>query len=367
MLKISVNTLHAVANYGSALQTYATQYIFNSMGLNAEIVNYRRNAILSETVWRILHNSEYSALLKLKLVLIQPSSKKARAVFDSFLKNNIKMTDRLYVKDEDFIEHPIEADIYCTGSDQVWNTGWHKEIPAPFFLSYAPEGKKRIAFSASFGKDLLDEWEKPGILEFLKKYSAISVRERSAVDIINALGGGVKAEHVLDPTLTVEPEVWFKLAVQDRIVKEKYILVYQLNNNKAFDRYAKRLAAKKKLKLIRLCTRYDQLRKTGHGIVLPKVEEFLSLIRDAEYVVTDSFHGTAFCLTFHKRFIDIYPELYSTRLESILELTKLKDRKLEDYTGFSLIDKPIDYVAVDRIMKKEREHTLRFLEEAIHS
>lgn len=367
MMKISIITLHAVANYGSALQSYATQCIFDGMGLHTEIVDYRRKAILPETTWGIFRNPEYSALMKLKLALIQPSSRKGREIFDRFLKTNIRMTDRLYTQDEDFVEHPIEADIYCTGSDQVWNTGWHNEIPAPFFLNYAPEGKKRIAFSASFGKEKLDEWEKPGILEYLKKYSAISVREKSAVDIINVLDGGVKVERVLDPTLTVEPEVWYKLAAEDRIVKEKYILVYQLNNNKAFDRYAKQLAAKKKLKLIRLCTRYDQLRKTGYGIVLPKVEEFLSLIRDAEYVVTDSFHGTAFCLIFHKRFVDIYPGLYSTRLESILELTRLKCRKLEDYDDFSLIDRPIDYTAVDEIMKKERKHTLQFLEEAIHS
>lgn len=367
MMKISIITLHAVANYGSALQSYATQCVFGGMGLCPEIVDYRRRAILPESAWEILRNPEYSALMKLKLILIQPSSRKARKIFDGFLNTNIKMSDRIYTQDEDFVQYPFDADIYCTGSDQVWNTGWHNEIPAPFFLSYAPEGKKRIAFSASFGKEKLDEWEKPGILEYLKKYSAISVREKSAVDIINALDGGVKVEHVLDPTLTVEPEVWYKLSSQDRIVKEKYILVYQLNNNKAFDRYAKQLAEKKKLKLIRLCTRYDQLRKTGHGIVLPKVEEFLSLIRDAEYVVTDSFHGTAFCLTFHKRFVNIYPGLYSTRLESILELAGLKSRKLEDYNDFSLIDKPIDYTAVDEIMKKERMHTMQFLEEAIHS
>lgn len=364
-MKASIITLHAVKNYGSALQTYATQHIFEELGFETEIVDYRRRALDSGSILKILNNNEFGLLQKIKLILILPSGKKAEKTFGNFLENYINMTDKCYcevTEESDFKNHPIDADVYCTGSDQVWNTGWHKEIPKPFFLTYAPEDKRIISFSASFGKEQLDEWEKEPIRELLSRYDYISVRESSAVNIVNNLGFA-ECEHVLDPTLVVKPKLWKDLAA-DRVLKEKYILVYQLNNNKKFDEYAKLLAKKKGLKLVRLCTRYDQLRKIGRGIVLPEIIEFLALFRDAEYVITDSFHATAFSLIFNKKFIDILPGLYNTRLESILALTGLEERVLNDYNDFELIDREIDYEKVNSLLDSERQNTMSFLKKA---
>lgn len=362
-MKASIITLHAVSNYGSVLQTYATQKLFEKHGFETEIVDYRRDAVMQNSLKTILLNKEYSMVNKAKLILIMPSSKKSREIFDGFLKRNVKLTDICYREDADFEKHPIDADVYCTGSDQVWNTGWHKEIPKPFYLTYAPDDKRIISFSASFGKESLADWEKEGTKELLERYDYISVREKSAVEIVENLG--IKdCEHVLDPTLAINPQTWYGLAAE-RVVKEKYILVYQLNNNKKFDKYAEQLAKKKNMKLIRLCTRYDQLRKTGNGIVLPKVEEFLALFRDAECVITDSFHATAFSLIFNKKFINIFPKLYSTRLASILDLVGLKERKLTDYSNFDLVDKDISYTGVNNILNIERTKTEAFLTKAL--
>ena len=361
-MKASIITLHAVSNYGSALQTYATQKIFSDYGFDTEIVDYRRNALNTGSIVKILKNTEFGILHKIKLILILPSSKKSSKVFGKFLNQHINLTNIRYHKDDDFEKHPINADIYCTGSDQVWNTGWHNEIPRPFFLTYAPDDRRIISFSASIGKEKLDEWEKPEFKKLLSRYDFISVREKSAVNIVNDLGIS-NCEHVLDPTLAVEPDTWKELASK-RVVKDKYILVYQLNNNKKFDKYAKQLAKRKNLKLIRLCTRYDQLRKTGNGVVLPKVEEFLALFRDAEFVITDSFHATAFSLIFNKKFINVLPSLYNTRIKSILNLTNLEKRILEDYSDYVLIDEEIDYDKVNEILNFERKKTFEFLKKA---
>lgn len=362
-MKASVITLHAVLNYGSVLQTYATQKLFEKHGFETEIVDYRRDAVMQTSLKSILLNKEYGLVYKAKLILMLPSSKKSRKIFDGFFKRNVNLTDICYREDADFEKYPIDADVYCTGSDQVWNTGWHNEIPKPFYLTYAPDDKRIIAFSASFGKEALDDWEKAGTKELLDRYDYISVREKSAVGIVEDLG--IKdCEHVLDPTLAINPQTWYDLAAE-RVVKEKYILVYQLNNNVKFDEYAERLAKEKNLKLIRLCTRYDQLRKTGNGVVLPTVEQFLALFRDAECVITDSFHATSFSLIFNKKFINIFPELYSTRLASILELTGLEERKLTDFSDFSLFDKEIAYTGVKDILNIEREKTEAFLTKAL--
>ena len=362
-MKISVITLHAVKNYGSALQSYATQKIFEDLGLETEIIDYRRKPVLYKTPMQILKSKEYSFKKKIKALLMAPSGKKAKQVFDRFLNAHIKMTDTVYTYDKDFEEKPIQADIYCTGSDQVWNSGWHNGIAYPFFLSFAPDDKKKIAFSASIGKEQLDEGEKAETKRLLERYSAISVREASAVGIIKDLGIE-NVVQVLDPTLTVTPEVWYDLADKAKR-KEKYVLVYQLCNNSKFERYAKRFARKKKLKLIRLCTRYDQMRKPGHAVVLPEIITFLSLFRDAEYVLTDSFHATSFSLIFHKKFGCFWPSAFATRLQSILQLTGLESRHVADVNDFNCLDGEIDYDKVDEILNKSREQTMQFLKNAV--
>lgn len=362
-MKASIITLHAVANYGSVLQTYATQKIFETFGFDTEIVDYRRKAIMNGSIKEILNNNEYGLIHKIKLILLLPSIKKSKKTLGAFLNKYINLSKECYHEDSDFENNKIYADVYCTGSDQVWNTGWHNEIPKPFFLTYAPDNSRIISFSASIGKEKLDEWEKIEFKKHLSRYDYISVREKSAVDILNDLGI-LGCQHVLDPTLTVEPEIWHNLA-SDRVVNDRYVLIYQLSKNKSFGKYAKEFAKQKNLKLIRLCTRYDQCKEVGRGVVLPKVEEFLALFRDAEYVITDSFHATAFSLIFNKKFINIFPKLYSSRLESILHTVNLNDRKLTNYSDFNIADKAIDYTKVNEILNSERAKTKSFLEKAL--
>lgn len=362
MKRISVITLHAVINYGSALQSYATQKIFESLGLEANIVDYRRTPILKKSISDILQ-SDMSIVSKIKYILIKPSSDKGRKIFDEFLEKMINQTSQRYTYDEDFEKYPIDADIYCTGSDQVWNSGWHNGTPKPFYLSFAPVDKKKIAFSASFGKSELEDWEKSEVKKLLSTYDAISIRESSGVQIAKDLGFD-NVVHILDPTMVIDPKYWNELS-EERLVKKEYVLVYQLCNNDKFDKYAAKFAKKKGLKLIRICTRYDQIRKSGHGIVLPPIEGFLSLIRHAEYVLTDSFHGTVFSITFHKQFVDFYPNAYGSRLESIVKMTGLEERLITDFTNFEIADKIIDYERVDSIISEKRKEGMEFLRNAI--
>ena len=363
-MKSAVITLHAVRNYGSALQAYATQEIFNSLGFDVEIIDYRRKAVLYVPIWKMLL-SKISLGEKLKALIIRPSLNKANKVFEPFLEQYLSLSSARYTENIDFVRFPINADIFCTGSDQVWNTDWHIEIPEPFFLSFVPDEKKKISFSASFGKEKLAEWEVNKERELLMRYDAISVRESSGVDILRKLG--LQGVQVLDPTQLLTESQWNVIAEKERICKEKYILVYQLSNNKEFEKYTSKLKKKKGLKLIRLCTRYDQIRKPGKGIVLPTIEQFLALIRDAEYVLTDSFHATSFCLLFHKQFLSSAPDRFVTRLESILELFGLENRMINDYSDYYAIDKKIDYCHVDKVLNIKRREAMEFLITAIHS
>jgi hypothetical protein len=366
--KINIITLHAVKNYGSVLQTYATQKKMEQFGYIVEFADYWRKDNIDEQLTNeyLKYSEKWNSNCFKRCVykaVKTPSIRKRISTFNSFLKDNIHLTERRYYTLEELQAEVPQADIYCTGSDQMWNSDWNNGIEKPFFLEYAPAGKKRIAYSSSFGKPKLDEWEKEETKRILKKYNAISVREASGVDILDDLGieGGV---NLLDPTLVLNNEDW-KGLIAERQIKQKYVLIYQLNNNKDFDKYAKVFARQKGLKLVRLAYDYDQVLKSGWLICCPKVEVFLSLFYNAEYIITDSFHGTAFSINFNKKFAVVYPPKFSTRLQSVLELTGLTKHVLNDFNNYTIPDLPVDYGKVNRILDAERKKADDFLKTAL--
>ncbi len=364
-MKICVITLHATRNYGSALQSLATQYTFEKAGCDVIFVNFIRKDSLDHNLPNTMTENNKGAVKFAKKMILRPTVARWRKVFDSFLSENINLTPQVYSSEEDFQKYGIpEADIYCTGSDQVWNSGWNKGILRPFYLSFAPDDKRKIAYSASFGKPILDEWEIPETRELLRRYDAISVREKSAVDILERQLGISGTEHVLDPTLAVPREFW-KKRILDRRIKEKYVLVYQLNSNPEFEQYQVKFAKKHGLQLVRFCYRYDQLSKPGKHILIPDVLEFPSMIYHAEYVLTDSFHATAFSINLNKKFVSLYPSQYGGRIQSILELTGLQSRHLSGFNDFYLNDEGIDYSRVNQILDIQRQSTENFVKRAI--
>ena len=366
-MKIDLITLHNVKNYGSALQTYATQELLKKFVDEVEIINYSRKDLIDENIVenRIKTSKIFSKNFITRFIgkiFIGMSAKKQIEVFNEFLNNNINMTKR-YNSYEELEKDVPEADIYCTGSDQVWNSEWNKGIERAFFLDFVKD-KTKISYAASFGKEKLNDEEIEITRNMLQKYKMISVRENSAVDIIHNLGID-NVQQVLDPTLMLNKEQWSELKLDIKYMK-KYILVYQLNtNNPKFDKYVKELSRKKKLPVIRLSNVIYQIFKYGKLAYCPKVNEFLTYFLNAEYIVTDSFHATGFSINFNKKFICIFPKKFSTRLQSILELTGLENRKVTDFSNLETIDNEIDWDRVNRIIDRERKKSMDFLAEAI--
>ena len=189
-------------------------------------------------------------------------------------------------------------------------------------------------------------------------FSSISVREKSAVEIIKNMGLG-EVSQVLDPTLLITSDEWSEYI--DSEIRGKYVLVYQLHKNKLLDRYAIEFAKKADLPLLRISPSIHQINRGGKFVYLPDVGKFLSYIKNAEYMITDSFHGTAFAINFNTQFVDILPGKTKTRNQSILELTGLTDRILTNADDFGFIDKKIDFTRVNTILKKERENSINIL------
>jgi hypothetical protein len=369
-MKVEIITLHNVKNYGSVLQTYVTQQVLKELGYDSEVIDYYREDLIEKNILqnRLNSSSIFSKNIITRMIgriFIKKDIKNQSKKFNKFISQYLKITPKSYYSNEELKEDLPKADIYCTGSDQVWNGEWNNGIEKAFFLDFVPDDMPKIAYSASFGRKELKEFEEKEVTRLLNRYKMISVREKSGLDILNKIGYK-NAENVLDPTLMYNREQWKKFAKETKYANKKYILVYQLNTyNPIFDQYIKNLSKKKKLPVFRLSSTSYQFIKYGKLIYCPEVEEFISYFLNAEYIVTDSFHATAFAINLNKKFACIFPKKFSERLNSILQITGLESKNVTETKSIEAIDEEIDYERVNSIIEKERKKSFEFLKKEL--
>ncbi|MBQ7665660.1 MAG: polysaccharide pyruvyl transferase family protein [Synergistaceae bacterium] len=371
-MKIDVITLQAVNNYGSLLQTFATQEFFRQHGCDVRFINYARKDLADNLrLWPSLRNCMKGSILKLpfKIIFLIPNQFKKQQTFSRFRKEHLNITSgKIYVTMSDFEGYTSDADAYCTGSDQVWNSFHNSGILPPFYLAFAPEGSYKFAFSASFGKTEIDSQEVKETQKYIDDYRHISVREDSAVKILNEQYNYDRAVHILDPTLCIDPETWRKYAkytMGGGVQKGSYILVYWISGFKdkkterAFSKYAHELSKRTGLKIIQLCRGYEHciksLLRKEQCALFPDIFSFISLIANARYVLTDSFHATAFSLNLNIEPICVFPYRFSTRIESILRLTHTLHRHVEGYDDFDILNRHVNFDEVNSILDSERK------------
>lgn len=358
-MKIDIITLHGVQNYGSVLQALATQELFKQHGCKVCLINYVRQNVRYENVLK-----SWSKGNPIKALVMYPTVKRWKKVFLGFQNKYLNLTDKIYTFDEDFEDFPVDADAYCTGSDQVWNSVWNRGIIPCLYLDFIPADKYKFSFAASFGQDRLGKEEIEKTKPYLEQYKRISVRESGAKKILDEQYHISDSVHIVDPTLCVSGDFWRKYATP-RKIKENYILIYKLNRDKAFDNYAVELSKRTGLKLVRFCTRYDQVLFPGKSMLVPEVFDFISLIDNARYVITDSFHATAFSLNLHTEPICVYPNEFGSRLDSILRQTGQLQRHVKDFNDFDVVNRPVDFSVVEDVLSKERMKASAFIDETI--
>lgn len=358
-MKAAIITLHSVANYGTQLQALATQEKLKQYFDDVVFIDYRRPNTYGKGLLKTFTKGNV-----LKIPFILPTLVYWKHVFGTFQKQNLHLTKEKYLTAEDFQNFHDCADVYFSGSDQVWNTGWNHGIIPYFYLSFVPDNKPRYSYASSFGKSHLTSQEVNESKKYLKKYKQITVREQSGVEILKNQYDINNAIRILDPTLVLSKKFWRKLAPKSKI-KKKYILIYNLNRSKEFDQYAVELAKKTGLKLYRFCTRFDQTIRCGKSLVIPDVLEFITLIDHATYVLTDSFHATAFAMNMNTEPICVYPKQYSKRISDFLELVESSDRSIKNYTDFDILNRHVDFKKVNMILDKERKKVDEFLKNIV--
>lgn len=364
MKKIGILTYHRVFNFGSLLQTYALQNYLERKQCIAEVIDYYPSRLQKKELLFHINPKWRRPFLKMIIHLIPAVATRLLGyhMMDSFLKSYVKLTDRQYETIDDLRANLPEADIYLNGSDQIWNVETAKgEVDRVFFMDFLEKDSIRAAYAGSFGKDDFSEDSLKEIEKCLKKYQAISVREKSGLTILDKIG--IKNGcWVLDPTFLLRKKDWEQ--IEKRIsLPQKYLLVYNLNRNPKISEVAVKIAAEKNLKIVNLAQSLSFI-KGAKNIIYPTPNTFIYLFKNADYIVTDSFHGTAFSINFERQFVCVPAPRFNSRLESILELINESDRLLMS-NDLGISKREIDYSVVTPIIDEERKKADAFIEQVI--
>ena len=359
-MNVAFITIHVGFNFGSILQTIATSEIFKKLGHSPICVNYIPPRVMYRRYWKVAFSSPPKFVRRL---LYFPFFFMSKFHYNRYLKKHCKLSKAIYDNDS-FKDCCPKADVYVSGSDQIWNYKHNEGLDKHYFFD-GIEGKK-VAYAASIGMTELPHVYSDYMRRQLQTYSAISVREDSATLLLRKWG--VTATHVLDPTLMLNKEEWKQFSSK-RLIKESYLFVYLPYNivDKAqIYKSVRKIANEKALRVVTYSDSFICDKDADETIRFAVPGDVLSLIYYADVVVTNSFHGTAFSINLNKQFWTYMPSSFSTRIQSILEKCSLNDRLLSDVIKNSQISERIDFTYTNAIIEGERVKALEFLNKALH-
>lgn len=338
--KVGILTFHNTVNYGAMLQTYALQSYVNGKGVECEVIDYRNDALEKiERPMKLFAQRSPKGVLKYFKCHRYQVRKWDR--FEAFRRENVKMSEGVYTK-ADIASADGEYGAFIVGSDQVWN-GEITNGDRTYFLDFVKDDSKKYAYAASFGFEKWPEGERDAAIGYIDKFKAVSVRERQAKALIDAELGKGRADVVCDPTLLISKSDWEKFENSEAL--RDCIVVYMIDFCKEVFDFIRGLADKTGCKVVYV---HDAIRSQS-GMINSRddtVEDFISMIKNARYVVTGSFHALCMSLVLEKQ---IYYTLNSksnrnSRLVNLTEAAGITHRKVTD--GKCESDMPIDYTDV---------------------
>lgn len=388
MKKVAIVSCYFQKNYGSQLQAYATQKILDELNVENETIsiaglkneiNKRKYKFFMKRVFDKDTVKEKSktvkrALLKKFNKQFGDNIRKRDSYFEEFSKKYFKLSDP-YNSFSELTEGCTEK--YSTvlvGSDQLWLPS---NIYADYYtLNFVPEGVERVSYATSFGAAKIPKWQEESVRKFLKKFQHLSVREISGKKIIKDLTG-LDAKVVCDPTILLGAEEWMDIQDNKHFIEDKYIFCYYLGNNKLHREFANRLKKETGYKIVAL-QHLDEYVKDDEefGDIKPYnvgPGEFVNLIRNAEYVCTDSFHGTVFSNIYNRKFFTFMrfkansSMSTNSRITSLLNILGLEDRLISgEEDVLECMNKKIDFNSVNLKIENFKKESLIYLKNALN-
>lgn len=366
--KIAILTQPLHVNYGGTLQAYALQKLLRRMGFEVETINYRSKEA-----------SDFRKLLSIlkqfingtkNYQLFAREKNKIWLLHRQFIEENIALSYEINTLDElkKYFENNI-VDAIVVGSDQVWRADYSPRIES-YFLDFLYEDKniKKISYAASFGSD---KWGfsqdlTKELTKYISNFNFISVRERSAVNLCKE-NLAVNADHVLDPTLLLDCEDYISLFHDIKSTNNGEVFSYILDESEKKTELIARISlllGGKKVFGAQPVKKNKILITNFSHYQFPSIECWLKSFYEADFVITDSFHGTVFSLIFNKPFISIKnKERGNSRFESLLKLFELEDRlvDLDDECIDEIIKQEINYTKINLRMSELREYSKTWL------
>ncbi len=359
-MRIKTITCHDVYNVGASLQAYALQNYLKQRGHYVEIIDYKPEYLSNHYRLDYVPNARYRKRIIKQVYLLAKFPGRVAAIlsrrkkaFDDFRDKYLELSNKQYHNYSELMQNPPEADVFITGSDQVWNPVFQNGHDPSFFLQFVPCESKKISYAASFGGESLGHEDRVRISKWLSKLDSISVRESSGVKLLEEIG--IEGCQVCDPVFLVDRQVWEKLAINPKA--ESYIFVYDFEHDERVERLAKRISRERNLRIVSFFkSNYSDIFCSEAGPL-----EFLGYIKNAEVVLSNSFHATAFSLIFHKEFfVGLRSENINSRMIDLLRDYSLSERVINDVLYGN--NKVIDWNQVDIQLLKERRKAESFIE-----
>ena len=377
-MKIGILTILNVNNYGAELQCCALYRKLHKMGYDAEVINFLfgihpKHDFKGE---KLTVPISFKQKVKVKLLPIvqdlfclfyQKNKALRNKRFEEFHSMYNRLTQTVYPSVRSLYDANFDYDVICIGSDQVWNyeKGYSLE---PFLACFDKRDTKKVSYASSIGLSVISREAEEVLKKWLSGFSWLSVREQQASKLLGDLLHR-DVDVVVDPTLLLDSREWLEVARFDMCPKEKYLLVY-IVTIKPCDyvlELARHIAQQRNLKIVRIC-RDAYPEHSGSDvqeILTAGPSDFVGLFARAEFVVTNSFHGTVFSVNFSKPFYSVIKSRHSTnsRLTSILQKLNLERRIVPVGSPLPEIS-DIDYAQPAEKLRNERLHSVEYIEKA---
>ena len=343
-MKINIITCHDVYNYGASLQAFALMRYLMSIGHDVEIIDYKPDYLSHHYEFGYVNESNrfyplcqksklFKFLYGIRLLPITYGTWQRIRPFNDFKKTYLRCTG-LYKSFDELKNNPPIADVYIAGSDQIWNCNLPNGKDPAFYLAFGQPARK-ISYAASFAMNGMPDMYKDLVSSYLRNLDAISVRETSGIRILDELGYTGTA--VIDPVYLLDKENWLHITESPKPYQGEYILVYNLNrkNIEMIRKEAQRLSSLYKLKIVSIDSSF-KCSYSDKNIHDAGPLEFVSLIANAKYVVTDSFHGMSFSIIMERPFCVMHSHSDSSRIKDLLSELSLEsclNNPIQDFTN----------------------------------
>lgn len=381
MSKVGLAVCYDTKNFGSQLQVLATVKKVEEFGYETEIIRYKKKltpAFVLQTIPRLFNipfiKNKLANRAKKKEIQKYPDIAKNVSVrnkrFNGFVDKYFTNLSRPYAGWERLVKESAQNyDSFLCGSDQLWlphNLGSHF-----YTLEFAPSDKKKIAYATSFGVSSIPMYQRKATKRYLERFQSLSTREIAGQEIIKKISG-LDAKVVCDPTLLFDAKGWLNMVEDKPVIDKPYVFCYFLGTNEEHRKVANEFKKLTGLELV-TCPFLDNFveeDKNFGDIQLFDMDsaDFVNLIRHAEYILTDSFHGSVFSIIHHKKFVTFNrfnggANSRNSRIDSLCSLLGLSERR---YNGnISDVMKDYDYDEVDRKLENLRKESESYLFEAL--